>query len=275
MTLTRRKLVFTAAAFLSLGARAARATPSIRRLHWAGLRIEVGSAVLFVDPQIVFARKPEIGSDATLLETKAANRFAAITHAHADHFDPQALKLAIGADGAVACHAHVAPVVTAAGLRPLPLALDEGTTLTGFDAEDIFVVPVAAMDGWGDDQVSWVIVVGNRRFFHGGDTIWHGRFRHLGRQYGPFDAAFLPINGVLQPNQIEPVLEARHTMGPEEAVEAAIALQARQLVPIHYGRKPTPAYVETSDAEARVLTQGKRRGLAVQIVKPEELVVLR
>ncbi|HWE24567.1 MAG TPA: MBL fold metallo-hydrolase [Myxococcales bacterium] len=246
----------------------------IRRLHWAGLRMELGPVVLFIDPQIVFARKPEIGSDAALLETKAANRFAAITHAHADHFDPPALKLAIGAEGSVACHSPVAPVVAAAGLRPLPLALHEGASLTGFDGDDIFIVPVPAMDGWGDDQVSWIIVAGNRRFFHGGDTIWHGRFRHLGRQYGPFDAAFLPINGVRQPQQIEPALETRHTLGPDEAVEAAIALQARQLVPIHYGRKPTSAYVETADAEAAAVAHGKRRNISVQIVKPGELVPL-
>src|SRR5262249_12600953 len=183
--------------------------------------------------------------------------------AHADHFDPQALKLAVGSEGAVACHAPVAPLVTATGLRPLPLAFDEGASLTGFEADDLFVVPVSAMDGWGDDQVSWIIVAGDRRFFHGGDTIWHGRFRHIGRQYGPFDAAFLPINGVRQPSQIDPALETRHTLGPDEAVEAALALRARQLVPIHYGRKPTPTYVETSDAEAAAAAHGKLRNLAV------------
>src|SRR5205823_4836234 len=92
------------------------------------------------------------------------------------------------------------------------------------------------------------------------------RFRHIGRQYGPFDAAFLPINGVRQPEQIAPPLEALHTLGPEQAVDAAIALRARQLVPIHYGRKPAPAYVETERAEALAIAAGKRRGLAVQIV---------
>ena len=243
-------------------------------MHWAGVRIDTPSLALFIDPQIVFARKPEIGSDADVFSPAPAQRFAAITHAHRDHFDPEALKLAAGADGAVACHAPLAAVVAAAGLKPLPLALDEGTTLNGYDAGDIFLLPVDAADGWGDDQVSWVIVAGDKRFFHGGDTIWHGRFRNLGRKYGPFDAAFLPINGVLQPSQIDPVLEVRHTMGPEEAVEAALALRARTLVPIHYGRKPTPTYVETADAEATAVAHGKRRGVAVQVVKPGERVQL-
>jgi L-ascorbate metabolism protein UlaG (beta-lactamase superfamily) len=280
MTITRRGFLLQACSAVAALSRPravlAEAAPAlaVHRLHWAGIRVQLGAVALFVDPQVVFARKPEIGSDAAQLETWATSRFAAITHAHRDHFDPDALKQAVGADGAVACHAPLAALVSAAGLRPLPLALDEGASLTGFESDDLFLVPVAAADGWGDDQVSWVIVAGTRRFFHGGDTIWHGRFRHLGRQYGPFDAAFLPINGVRQPAQIDPVLEARHTLGPEEAVEAAIALRARQLVPIHYGRKPTPSYVETERAEALALEHGKRRGLAVQIVARGEAVRL-
>ena len=251
---------------------AAPATVSVRRLHWAGIRVDYGSVALFVDPQLVFARKPEIGSDAPQLETKAPSRFAAITHAHRDHFDVDALKLAVGADGAVACHAPAAAVVAAAGLRPLPLEAGEGASLTGYDAQDVFIIPVPAADGWGDDQVSWIILAGDKRLFHGGDTIWHGRFRNIGRQYGPFDAAFLPINGVTQPAQIDPALQERHTMGPDDAVEAALALRARQLVPIHYGRKPSPAYVEAENAEARAVARGKERGVAVQVVAAGELV---
>jgi len=262
--------------FFPRGARAeSRAPLTIRRLHWAGIKLELGSLALFVDPQVVFARNPQIGSDAELLATKATQRFAAITHTHRDHFDPAALEIAVGKGGTVACHARAAPEVIAAGLHPLPLALDQGTTLTGFEPEDVFLIPVAAADGWGDDQVSWVISAGGKRFFHGGDTIWHGRFRHLGRQYGPFDVAFLPINGVRQPENIDPPLETRHTMGPDEAVEAAVALRAQRLVPIHYGRKPTPSYVETENAEATAVAHGKRRNLAVRIAKPGEPIALR
>jgi L-ascorbate metabolism protein UlaG (beta-lactamase superfamily) len=266
---------FTRRGFLSLalalsaaprGARAAGAALRVQRLSWAGLRVELGGSVLFIDPQVVFARKPEIGSDAEYLAGAPAGRFAAVTHTHGDHFDPEALRLAVGPGGAVACHTAAAAEIAAAGFRPLPLGLDEGASLTGFEADDLYLVPVAAADGWGDAQVSWVVLGGGRRLFHGGDTIWHGRFRHLGRQYGPFDAAFLPVNGVRQPGRIDPPLEARHTLGPEEAVDAAVALRARKLVPIHHGRKPSPAYVETEDNLAAAVAAGRRRGIAVQVV---------
>src|SRR6267154_2335105 len=94
---------------------------------------------------------------------------AVVTHTHRDHFDPEALELAVGKGGTVICHAPAAPDVIAAGLHPLPLAVNQGTTLTGFEPEDVFLVPVEAADGWGDDQVSWVVLAGGRRFFHGGD----------------------------------------------------------------------------------------------------------
>ena len=268
MALNRRTfLALAGAAALPRLARAEPPALRVQRLSWAGLRVELGATVLVIDPQLVFARKPEIGSDAAYLGAPAAaQRFAAITHTHGNHFDPDALRLAVGAGGTVACHTAAAPEVAAAGFRPLPLALDEGASLSGFEADDLYVVPVPAADGWGDAQVSWVVLGGGRRLFHGGDTIWHGRFRHLGRQYGPFDAAFLPINGVRQPGRIDPPLEARHTLGPEEAVDAAVALRARQLVPIHHGRKPSPAYVETEDNLAAAVAAGARRGLAVQVV---------
>ena len=73
MHLTRRQILGRACgagALFRLGRAASAseaASPTIRRLHWAGIRLEIGPVALFVDPQVVFARKPEIGSDAALL----------------------------------------------------------------------------------------------------------------------------------------------------------------------------------------------------------------
>src|SRR3546814_6380636 len=60
---------------------------------------------------------------------------------------------------------------------------------------DFTATPVPASDGYGDVQMSWVVSAGGRRIFHGGDTLWHGHWWRIGRQFGPFDAAFLPVNG--------------------------------------------------------------------------------
>src|SRR4029079_15968121 len=96
------------------------------------------------------------------------------------------------------------------------------------------VAAVPASDGLGEQQVSWILTCGNRRFIHCGDTLWHGRFGEYGRQYGPFDAAFLPING-FQRIHLNPPTGQPSSLTPEQAVSAAVLLRATTLVPIHYG----------------------------------------
>jgi L-ascorbate metabolism protein UlaG (beta-lactamase superfamily) len=128
---------------------------------------------------------------------------------------------------------------------------------------------VPAADGLGSEQVSWIIKAGERRFFHGGDTLWHGYWDVIGLQHGPFDAAFLPVNGARLAR--EPASEIPAVMGPTQAVDAAILLRAKQLVPIHYGLDDPPHYVEVSQPLATTQAEGKRRGLSVQHLVPGEI----
>lgn len=85
---------------------------------------------------------------------------------------------------------------------------------------------------------SWVVEVGGRRMFFGGDTGYHPEFHEIGQRYGPFDVSILPI-GAYEPRWfMRPV-----HMDPEEAVAAFEALgsshaeAARRcvMVPIHWG----------------------------------------
>ena len=69
-----------------------------------------------------------------------------------------------------------------------------------------------------------------RRVYFAGDTGYHPEFRTIGERYGPFDVALLPI-GAYEPRWFMRYLH----MNPEEAVAAFRALNARMLVPIHWG----------------------------------------
>ena len=71
---------------------------------------------------------------------------------------------------------------------------------------------------------------GPPRVFFAGDTGFHPDFGAIGRRYGPFDLALLPI-GAYEPRWFMRYLH----MNPEEAVEAFRALNARAMVPIHWG----------------------------------------
>lgn len=71
---------------------------------------------------------------------------------------------------------------------------------------------------------------GERSVYFAGDTGYHPDFGKIGERYGPFDLALLPI-GAYEPRWFMRYLH----MNPEEAVAAFRALQARVMVPIHWG----------------------------------------
>lgn len=91
-------------------------------------------------------------------------------------------------------------------------------------------------NGWDRDKSLWcgfVISGKSQKFLFPGDTGWFDGLHELGRRYGPFDMAALPI-GAYQPSVL---MRASHT-NPEEAVEMFHALKCKQAVPIHWGTFP-------------------------------------
>ena len=69
-----------------------------------------------------------------------------------------------------------------------------------------------------------------RSVYFAGDTGYHPEFQAIGERCGPFDLALLPI-GAYEPRWFMRYLH----MNPEEAVEAFRKLNARVMVPIHWG----------------------------------------
>jgi len=69
-----------------------------------------------------------------------------------------------------------------------------------------------------------------RRVYFAGDTGYHPEFGAIGERYGPFDVALMPI-GAYEPRWFMRYVH----MNPEEAVAAFRALNARMMVPIHWG----------------------------------------
>ena len=87
-----------------------------------------------------------------------------------------------------------------------------------------------------------------RRVFFAGDTGFHPDFATIGERYGPFDVALLPI-GAYEPRWFMRYVH----MNPEEAVAAFVALNARLMVPIHWGTfKLTDEAMDEPPIRARV-----------------------
>ena len=76
---------------------------------------------------------------------------------------------------------------------------------------------------------SFVLRAGNFRIYIGGDSGYDTHFREIGRDHGPFDIVMLECG---QYSQDWPFIH----MMPEQTVQAAIDLQARLLMPVHWGK---------------------------------------
>jgi L-ascorbate metabolism protein UlaG (beta-lactamase superfamily) len=161
----------------------------------------------------------------------------------------------------VLCAHEIAPQVAGEGLRPWPMRLWE-PALFGAGEGAVTVIAVPTSDGFGEDAVMWVVRAGGRSVLHGGDVMWHAHWWRIGAALGPFDMAFLPINGAVVRGRA-PHVDLPRTLTPEQAVAACVALGARALCPIHYGLDDPPSYVEAPDALPRALRAGALNGIRV------------
>ena len=244
----------------------------ISRLSWAGIRIELSGARLLLDAfsDIASVRsylgKPRM--PVVLAADHGSIDFALVTHLHPDHYDPTTLRQSLTPTGRVVCDRRVAGKIEKDGLPVMAVDLEQPIPLG-----PARVVAVPAVDGFGYDQVSWVVEAEGKKIIHCGDTLWHGYWWQIRRQHGPFDVAFLPINGAVAQFAGMQASGIPACMTPREAAAAGALLGARLLCPIHYGMFDSPPlYAEHPDAEQTFLKEVSGRGLRAHVVAPSSSV---
>lgn len=79
---------------------------------------------------------------------------------------------------------------------------------------------------WG----SWMIECDGYRIYFAGDTAWDVHFEQIKDAFGPIDVALLPI----APCEPKRWMETSH-LNAEQAGEAALALEARHMIGMHWG----------------------------------------
>jgi len=235
----------------------------VEKLTWAGIKMTDGSSTVFIDAIGTDIWDGNAPGGLVPVEADTPKTYALITHVHNDHFDVDTLKEALGQTGYVICHESVATYVASRGLRVIPVA-----SWTPVRRGAFLFTPVPAEDGFGAEQVSWIVSWGGRRFLHAGDTLWHGKFDLIGAQFGPFDTVFLPINGARV--QRDPMQETPGVLTPDQAVDAAVLLRAARVVPIHYGGHAPPDYIEVPHPLRDFLETAERRNVAVEQLQPGE-----
>ena len=236
------------------------------RLGWAGIELESQGSSVVIDHILGWKSiEPYIGPPRTpLLESGNPGEALAafVTHLHTDHTDATAIAGNL-TDGASLHRPKVMegePLETG-GVMAAEMELKEAgvdQVLMGewetVEAGPFTATAVPAVDGFGDPQISWVIEADGKRVIHAGDTLFHGSWWLIQMRLGPFDAAFLPVNGALTsfPHR-QPASGLEASLSPEQAVAAARILGAKRLIPIHYdGIHEPPLYQQTDDIIARL-----------------------
>jgi L-ascorbate metabolism protein UlaG (beta-lactamase superfamily) len=237
----------------------------IERLTWAGIKLVAGDTTVLIDAIGTDIWNGNAPGGLVPVTADTNRRYALVTHAHNDHLDVDTLRDVLGERGYVIVHESIATNIASRGLRVIPARLYEPVQRGGFT-----FTAVPAEDGFGAEQVSWIVRHGDRQYLHAGDTLWHGQWGSIGNAYGPFDAVFLPINAARL--QMTPMPDTPGTMGPKQAVDAALLLRAERLVPIHYGNDDPPYYVETDDPLDKLIIAAERRELPVVNLLPGEFM---
>ena len=242
----------------------------LRRLSWAGVEWREAGWRILVDaledtlPFRHFAGRPLGPLQRIHIDDSTA---ALVTHVHRDHCDLQLLSRVPA--GQVFCHAPVAPGLREGGLEPTSLALWESTEIGPFK-----ITPVPGQDWRSDDQVAWIIEAGDLRVIHCGDTMWHGQWYAIARRYAPFDVAFLPINGFIARLDGFTATDVPGSLTPEQAIEAAVVLEAKTACAIHHSLFDNPPlYTQQPKAIERFLAAGRRRGINAIVPNDGDAVV--
>lgn len=248
----------------------------ITRLSWAGLMVESPTTTIYIDPlQNVANMIPFLGQPHFPIfpVPKPENGIAnvLITHIHQDHFDQPFLGELLKEGGSLWGPEAVYNTALGNGINANCTKLYET-----FSIGDLQITAVPAVDWIGDEQVSYVITDGKHTIFHGGDTNWHGYWWQIAKLHGPFDATFLPVNGVVGAvPYVKPASEMYGTMTPMQAVTATRILGAKTLVPMHYAQfYNPPLYTQYPDIENVLDHSGAQQEILIRRLKDGEIINL-
>ena len=255
-----------------------------RRLGWAGVEIECDDETLIIDyvqdksPMLPLLRSPdELFPSAS---RPGGTAVALLTHLHADHADPGAVAAALR-KGAPVFRPEPASggkddveltAIAETKFKQYRLATEVIGVWEEFSAGPFRLFSVPAVDGFGDPQHSWIVECDGRRIIHAGDTLFHGSWWRIAHRFGPFDVAFLPINApICEWPHLQPPSPVEAVMTPEEAAVAAHIIQAKSMVPIHYGSLNKVAiYVETPHPAERLRAKSDEFGIRAMFREPGE-----
>ena len=158
-----------------------------------------------------------------------------LTHDHYDHLDYRTLLQLKKKIRSVYCSLGVGAHLRYWGFDPEMMTEMDWGQREELDADmELIAAPARHFSGrgWKRAQSLWssfILRTPDHSIYIGGDSGYDTHFSRIGREWGPFDLAILEAG---QYNVMWPLIH----MMPEETVQAALDLQAKALMPVHWGK---------------------------------------
>lgn len=213
-------------------------------LGHSSLLVEIDGTTLLIDP--VFSER------ASMVQWAGPKRFypaplriedlppldaVLLTHDHYDHLDSAAMRLLEKRTPLVVCSLGVETHLKRWGVQtPVhPMNWMDRFTVPSRSSTplEITALPARHFSGRSLKRFttlwsSFVLRTEKHNVYHGADSGYWPGYREIGDTYGPFDLTTLEIGA------FDPLWDNIH-LGPDNAFRAAQDLQARAVMPIHWG----------------------------------------
>ena len=245
------------------------------RLVWFGhstFLLQISNKIILVDPMLgtVPAPHPMLGtkrfSDELPIAIEKIPFIDAVffTHDHYDHLDygsVQKLKDKV--------KTFYTPLGVGAHLEAWGVAKENIVELdwweeVSFEELTFRCTPAQHFSGRGiSDRAqtlwsSWIIQSPTENLFFSGDSGYAPHFKEIGERYGPFDLALLECG---QYNELWPTVH----MFPEQTAMAGVDVNAKMIMPIHWGAFKLSHHTWTDPVER---VSRKARELGIGIITP-------
>ena len=241
--------------------------------------IRIGNKNFLIDPvfsgnaaPLSFMIKAFPGSNIYKPEDMPVIDYLILTHDHYDHLDFKTLRKLRNRANKIYCSLGISSHLKYWGYNNDTITeMDWWETQQLDDNISLTAAPARHFSGRGikRGQTFWssfILKTKDHNLYLGGDSGYDSHFKEIGKKFGPFDLAILEAG---QYNTMWPLIH----MMPEETVQAAVDLNAKALLPVHWG-KFTLAMHAWTDPVTRVLAKANELNMKVLTPKIGQPLVL-
>ncbi|WP_245957502.1 MBL fold metallo-hydrolase [Chitinophaga flava] len=242
--------------------------------------IQIKGLNILVDPvfsgnasPMPFTVKAFPGSDAYTAADMPPIDILIITHNHYDHLDKKTIAQLLPSTKAIYTGLGVGKDIRTCGSYPADriTEMDWWETIQISDEVSLTATPARHFSGRGLKRggslwASFVLHLHGYTLFLGGDSGYDTHFKQIGAEYGPFDLAILECG---QYNYAWPFIH----MAPEQTVQAALDLDAKVLMPVHWAKFVLSNHA-WNEPPKRVTAAAAEKGLAVTTPMIGEQVIV-